>query len=97
MSSMGEFFTQLEKYDNLEPEIIKTTKIHKVLKAIIKLASIPKEEDFEFKRRSADLLVIWNKCLEGMNQVAKPSPGQRWLQSLQPAAAAKEKNVKRKA
>ncbi|KAM0712479.1 hypothetical protein Q7P37_011575 [Cladosporium fusiforme] len=73
MSAMGEFFGQLEKYDNLEPSIIRTTKIHKVLKAIVKLASIPKDEELGFKKRSADLLEIWNKRMEGEGETA-PKP-----------------------
>lgn len=70
---MGEFFGQLEKYDNLEPSIIRTTKIHKVLKAIVKLASIPKDEELGFKRRSAELLEIWNKRMEGEGETAQKS------------------------
>lgn len=73
MSAMAEFFGQLEKYDNLEPSIIRTTKIHKVLKAIVKLASIPKDEEFSFKKRSADLLEIWNKRMEGESEAAPKS------------------------
>ena len=73
MSAMAEFFGQLEKYDNLEPSIIRTTKIHKVLKAIVKLASIPKDEEFSFKKRSADLLEIWNKRMEGEGEAVSKS------------------------
>jgi hypothetical protein len=73
MSAMAEFFGQLEKYDNLEPSIIRTTKIHKVLKAIVKLASIPKDEELGFKKRSADLLEIWNKRMEGEGEAAPKS------------------------
>lgn len=63
MLGMAEFFTQLESYADLEASIIRTTKIHKVLKAIIKLSSIPKEEDYNFKKRSSDLLTVWNSAL----------------------------------
>ena len=65
MTSMAEFFGQLEKYHELEPAIIRTTKIHKVLKAIVKLAVIPKDEEFNFKTRSQQMLEIWNKRMEG--------------------------------
>lgn len=64
MASMAEFFTQLEGYENLEPSIIRVTKIHKVLKAIVKLASVPKDDEFSFKTRSSAMLEIWNKRLE---------------------------------
>jgi hypothetical protein len=73
MAAMAEFFGQLEKYDNLEPSIIRSTKIHKVLKAIVKLASIPKDEELGFKKRSADLLEIWNKRMEGEGDAAAKS------------------------
>ena len=43
--------------------MIKKTKVHKVLKAIMKLDSIPKEEDFEFKKRCGELLGKWSNAL----------------------------------
>lgn len=64
MNSMNEFFTQLEGYADLEPQIIRSTKIHKVLKAIVRLTvTIPKEEEFNFKKRSNDLLASWNASI----------------------------------
>ncbi|KAI9687046.1 MAG: hypothetical protein M1822_002456 [Bathelium mastoideum] len=65
MEIMHEFFTQLEGYADLELSILKATKIHKVLKAILKLASIPKEEEYKFMDRSNRLLQGWNKVLVG--------------------------------
>ncbi len=63
LQSMSEFITKLETYADLEVSIIRTTKINKVLKNIIKLASIPKDEEFNFKKRSHELLAKWNKIL----------------------------------
>ena len=60
---MAEFVTKLEGYADLEVSIIRVTKINKVLKAILKLPSIPKEEEFNFKTRSQTLLDKWNKLL----------------------------------
>ncbi|KAI5460297.1 hypothetical protein BGZ63DRAFT_424812 [Mariannaea sp. PMI_226] len=60
MKSMSEYMTKLESYDDLDVDTIKTTKINKVLRAILKLESIPKEEDFGFKARSQALLEKWN-------------------------------------
>lgn len=86
---MAEFFGQLEKYDNLEPSIIRTTKIHKVLKAIVKLASIPKDEELGFKKRSADLLEIWNKRMEGEGEAAaKPAAEEKAPETNGDSAAA---------
>ncbi|WPH02516.1 PWWP domain [Acrodontium crateriforme] len=64
MANMADFFTQLEAYENLEPAIIRTTKVHKVLKAIVKLTSVPKDQEFNFKKRSAALLENWNRRME---------------------------------
>lgn len=63
MESMSEFISELEGYQDLEASIIRKTKIHKVLKNIIKIASIPLEEKFKFKDRSRDLLAKWNEIL----------------------------------
>ncbi|KAF2187750.1 hypothetical protein K469DRAFT_725217 [Zopfia rhizophila CBS 207.26] len=63
MANMSEYLKQLEAYTDLEAEVIKKTKVHKVLKAIIKLNSIPKEEEHQFKKRSNDLLNSWNRAL----------------------------------
>ncbi|KAL5121240.1 hypothetical protein ACEQ8H_000708 [Pleosporales sp. CAS-2024a] len=63
MSSMSDYLKQLELHDDLEAEIIKKTKVHKVLKAMIKLNSIPKEEEFGFKSRSSELLAKWGGAL----------------------------------
>lgn len=63
MKPMSEFISKLEGYADLEVSIIRATKINKVLKAILKLNTIPKEEEFNFKARSQALLDKWNKLL----------------------------------
>lgn len=63
MKQMSEFVTKLEGYADLEVSIIRATKINKVLKAILKLTTIPREEEFNFKPRSTALLDKWNKLL----------------------------------
>lgn len=63
MKQMSEFVSKLEGYSELEVSIIRATKINKVLKAILKLSSIPKEDEFNFKPRSQTLLDKWNKLL----------------------------------
>lgn len=71
MTAMSEHFTQLEDFHDLEAKIIRETKIHKVLRAIIKLDSIPKDEEFKFKSRSKELLEIWDKTLDSQIDEAK--------------------------
>lgn len=60
---MAQYFDSLESVKSLEATIIRETRIHKVLKGIMKLESIPKDEEFDFKDRSKKLLDAWNKVL----------------------------------
>ncbi|PGG97023.1 hypothetical protein GX51_07522 [Blastomyces parvus] len=64
MASMSSFIQKLESYVDLEVSIIRTTKINKVLKAIIKLNSIPKDEEFNFRGRSINILNKWKTLLD---------------------------------
>lgn len=63
METMSEYLTELETYTDLEVSIIKATKINKVLKAMIKIPSIPQNEIHQFKERSLKLLGKWNETL----------------------------------
>lgn len=63
MEPMSDYLAKLELVLGLTASIIRATKIHKVLKAILRLESIPKEEEFNFKTRSQSLLDKWNKLL----------------------------------
>lgn len=63
MTNMSEYLKQLEAHEDLEAEVIKKTKVHKVLRAIMKLETIPLEEDFAFKKRSTELLTKWSGAL----------------------------------
>lgn len=69
MKSMSEYLAELETYQDLEGTIIRTTKINKVLKGMIKLTSIPHDEVYHFKDRSLKLLTRWNDTL------AREGPG----------------------
>ncbi|OTB08868.1 hypothetical protein M426DRAFT_163120 [Hypoxylon sp. CI-4A] len=73
MPSMSDFLAKLETLPDLEPVIIRKTKINKVLKAILKLDDIPRQEEFQFKPRSQALLDKWNKLLA--SEGTAPSAG----------------------
>lgn len=60
---MNDYLKQLEDVKNLEAETIRKTKVHKVLKAILKIESIPKEDEYNFKTRCTALLTSWGKAL----------------------------------
>lgn len=65
MKQMSDFIAMLENFADLEVSIIRATKINKVLKAILKLDSIPREDEFHFKDRSQALLDKWTKLMAG--------------------------------
>lgn len=69
MESVSDFLTKLEGFPDLEVSVIRETKINKVLKAVLKIATIPREDEFKFKPRSQTLLDKWNKLL-----AAEPAP-----------------------
>lgn len=64
MELMSTYINKLEAYTDLEVSIIRSTKINKVLKAIIKLPTIPKEEEYNFRGRSVQILSKWKQLLE---------------------------------
>lgn len=73
MAQMNDHIKSLEEDPELEVSIIRNTKINKVLKAILKIDDIPKEETYHFKERSSKLLGKWNAIL-GTPAEAMPTP-----------------------
>jgi len=64
MPQMASYIKKLEAYgSDLEVVIIRNTKINKVLKGIVKLNTIPKDEEYHFRERSVKLLGDWNVLL----------------------------------
>ena len=75
MEQMSGFLKELQEHTDLEAEIIRNTKIHKVLKQMIKLDNIPRQAEFGFKDRATDLLAHWNDTL------AKDTPPEEAVKS----------------
>lgn len=101
MKTMSDYISKLEAFPDLEVSIIRATKINKVLKGILKLDSIPKEDEYKFKSRSQVVLDQWTKLLavdekpsgepaNGVNGSAAESS----KKSPEPAAKAKTNGVK---
>jgi hypothetical protein len=74
MPNMADHLKQLEEFTELEAEIIKNTKVHKVLKAILKLNTIPREDEFHFKPRSNTLLTKWTGTLSADGEPSADAP-----------------------
>jgi len=72
MESMSDHLTKLEEYPGLQASLILETKIHKVLKGIVKLASIPLDAQYKFKERCTKLLDKWNSTLNGAEKKGSP-------------------------
>lgn len=64
MTAMSGYFSKLEKHTDLEVSIIRATKINKVLKMIVKLSSIPRDEEFQFRQRAINILSKWKNVLD---------------------------------
>lgn len=76
MATMGTYFEKLEKHADLEVSIIRSTKINKVLKMIVKLNSIPRDEEFKFRERAINILSNWKNILDSDAPLdgGKPTP-----------------------
>ncbi|KAJ5124585.1 uncharacterized protein N7515_008410 [Penicillium bovifimosum] len=64
MAGMAPYFDKLEKHSDLEVSIIRSTKINKVLKLIVKLAFIPRDDEFNFRHRAMNILSNWKNILD---------------------------------
>ncbi len=73
MPQMSNYIKKLENYEDLEVSIIRATKINKVLKALVKLNTIPRDEEFNFRKRSVDMLGRWNRILGADSGEGEPS------------------------
>lgn len=83
---MSDFLSELETFPDLEGSIIRATKIHKVLKEMLKLPSIPLDEEYQFKTRSIDLLAKWNVILS--NDPPSTAPDEKAVDTKPESAAA---------
>lgn len=90
MKVMSDYLVKLEQFPDLETEIIRATKINKVLKAMLKLETIPKEEEFNFKPRSQVLLDKWTKLLQADEAPTSASLEENGVNGRSSEAPAKE-------
>jgi len=94
MKIMSDYVSKLEAFPDLEVSIIRATKINKVLKAIIKMDTIPKEDEYKFKPRSQVLLDKWTKLLAVDEKPSSEAANGVNGSAAEPAAKAKTNGVK---
>lgn len=95
MKTVSDYLTKLEGLADLELSAIRETKMNKVLKAILKIETIPREDEFKFKPRSQTLLEKWNKLLVPTPVVDAGAPAANGASTTNGEAKSKglEKNV----
>ena len=101
---MSEYLGGLESYKELDGATIRSTKIHKVLKAMLKLDTIPLDEEFEFKDRCRKLLAMWATILESdpndagdKDDKAEPATGALTEQMVRRTTQRSKRSRRRKA
>jgi hypothetical protein len=73
---MFEYLAVLENHYNIDPEIIRATKVKKLLKVILR-TTIPHNDEYYFKQRCRILMDWWNRKLAvngGKEFEARKSP-----------------------
>jgi hypothetical protein len=75
MELMSSYLHKLENLPNLEGDIIRITKVRRVLVEILRLEEIPDEAKFQFKSRAQRLVEKWNKKLQRMEPSADGKGG----------------------
>lgn len=68
-------FKVIEEFDGMTAEHLRTTKIGKVMKRIMQLGDIPREDDFHFKERAEKLCARWGAIMAGSGDAHKDTPG----------------------
>lgn len=61
---MSKLFKQLEDNEKIEAAILRETKIHKVMKGIMRAENVPADGEFGFRRRAERLWEGWRVLLE---------------------------------
>lgn len=59
MEAMSEHLSVLETHQDLESNIIRDTKVDKLLRLILKLKEVPRDAESKFKERCNKLLAVW--------------------------------------
>ncbi|EST08478.1 PWWP domain protein [Kalmanozyma brasiliensis GHG001] len=64
-------FKTVEEYDGMTAEHLRTTKIGKVMKRVMQLSDIPRDDEFHFKERAEKLCAKWGAIMAGGDAAPK--------------------------
>lgn len=67
VDNMDDILRMLENFAELDAGLIRKTKINKVLRGILRLDVVPKDEQYKFLARAQSLLASWSPMLDGVN------------------------------
>lgn len=81
MKAMSEFLAKLEGFQDLEANMLKATKMHKVLKWIRKVPKIPNDDEFGLRPRSEALLSKWKGLIEELKSQEAEDARKRMAQA----------------
>ncbi|SNX84721.1 uncharacterized protein MEPE_03430 [Melanopsichium pennsylvanicum] len=71
MPSADATFRMVEEYDGMTAEHLRTTKIGKVMKRVMQLGEIPRDDEFHFKDRAEKLCATWGAIMAGGETLSK--------------------------
>lgn len=73
MPAADSTFKTVEEYDGMTTEHLRTTKIGKVMKRVMQLSEIPRDDEFHFRDRAEKLCAKWGAIMAGGESVKEPS------------------------
>lgn len=69
LSRLSDIFKELEEFsDTIDIELLRVSKLHKVLKAITKASGLERPDDFKFHERSSKLMVKWSDPIRQLHE-----------------------------
>ncbi|SPO26252.1 uncharacterized protein UTRI_02528 [Ustilago trichophora] len=73
MPAADSTFKTVEEYDGMTAEHLRTTKIGKVMKRVMQLTEIPRDDEFRFRDRAERLCAKWGAIMAGGESAKEPS------------------------
>ncbi|KAJ9475129.1 ISWI one complex protein 4 [Pseudozyma hubeiensis] len=74
MPSADATFKTVEEYDGMTADHLRTTKIGKVMKRVMQLSDIPRDDEFHFKARAEKLCAKWGAIMAGGDAPKEAAP-----------------------